>query len=205
MKVAVLDKSGKSTGREVELPADLFGIEPNEHVVYLAVKQYLAAQRQGTAKAKSRKEITGSTRKLKKQKGTGTARAGSIKSPVFRGGGTVFGPEPRQYKLKLNKKVKQLAKASALSLKAKGNNISVVEDLGFDVPKTKDFKQVMDAVKAEGKILFVHNETADSNVIKSARNISKVNPVSVTELNTYDIMNADNLVMSESALTKIVE
>ncbi len=205
MKIAVLDKSGKSTGREVQLPENLFGIEPNEHILYLAVKQYLAAQRQGTSKAKTRNEIAGSTRKIKKQKGTGTARAGSIKSPVFRGGGTIFGPEPRQYKLKLNKKVKQLAKASALSLKAKNDGLLIVEDLAFDTPSTKEFKSVMGAIKAEGKVLFVHNEEQNSNVVKSARNIHKLWPVSISEMNTYQIMNADSLVLSESAVNKIAE
>ncbi len=205
MKVAVLDKTGKSTGREIDLPKQLFAIEPNEHVLYLAVKQYLAAQRQGTSKAKTRNEISGSTRKLKKQKGTGTARAGSIKSPVFRGGGTIFGPEPRDYTLKLNKKEKQLAKASALSLKAKNKALIVVEDIELDTPSTKEFNSVMQAIKAEGKVLFVHAQGSSSNLMKSARNIAKLSPVAIQEMNTYNIMNADSLVVSESALKQIVE
>jgi len=206
MKVAVLDKKGKSTGREVSLPEDLFGVEPNEHVMYLAVKSHLAAKRQGTSKSKTRNEITGSTRKIKKQKGTGTARAGSIKSPIFKGGGTVFGPQPRNYVLKLNKKEKQLARASALSAKAKDESLKVVEDISFDQPKTKDFKSLLDSIQANGKILYVHNEESiSSNVIKSARNISKLETVNVTDVNTYQILHADHLVFSEGALTKMVD
>jgi len=206
MKVAVLDKGGKSTGREISLPEGLFGIEPNEHVMYLAVKSYLAAKRQGTSSSKPRNRIAGSTKKIKKQKGTGTARAGSIKSPLFRGGGTIFGPEPRNYVLKLNKKEKQLAKASALSSKAKEEGLKVVEDLSFDTPKTKDFKSVLDAIQANGKVLFVHNEdNATSNVVKSARNLAKIKSVNVSEMNVYQILHADHLVFSEGALNKIVE
>lgn len=204
MKLAVLDQKGQATGREISLPEEIFGIEPNEHVVYLAVKSYLAAQRQGTAKSKERNEITGSTRKIKKQKGTGTARAGDIKNPLFRGGGTIFGPKPRTYKLKLNKKERQLARASVLSDKMKGEAISIVEDLSFDAPKTKDFKAVLDAVKAEGKVLFVHNGDS-GNVLRSARNIAKLKAVPTNEMNTYDILNADRILFSESAIKSIVE
>lgn len=204
MKVAVIDNKGKDTGREVALPEELFGIEPNEHVVYLAVKSYLAAQRQGTSSSKERNMIAGSTKKIKKQKGTGTARAGDIKNPLFRGGGTVFGPEPRNYVLKLNKKEKQLARASALSDKAKNNAVAVVGDLSFDAPKTKDFMAVLDAAKANGKVLFVH-DGANKNIVKSASNLPKVQSVLVSEMNTYQILNADSIVFSEAAIKQIVE
>ena len=204
MKLAVLDAKGNSTGREISLPDELFGVEPNEHIVYLAVKSYLAAQRQGTASSKERNEVVGSTRKIKKQKGTGTARAGDIKNPLFRGGGTTFGPKPRTYSLKLNKKEKQLAKASVLSEKLKKEALSVVEELSFDEPKTKDFRNVLTALKAEGKTLFVHDGD-NVNVLKSARNLNRVDTVSVNEVNTYQLLHADNVVFSENAINKIVE
>ena len=204
MKLAVLDAKGNSTGREISLPEQLFGVEPNEHIVYLAVKSYLAAQRQGTASSKERNEVVGSTRKIKKQKGTGTARAGDIKNPLFRGGGTTFGPKPRTYSLKLNKKEKQLAKASVLSEKLKKEALSVVEELSFDEPKTKDFRNVLTALKAEGKTLFVHDGD-NVNVLKSARNLNRVDTVSVNEVNTYQLLHADNVVFSENAINKIVE
>lgn len=204
MNLAVLDKEGKSTGREIALPTEMFGIEPNEHVVYLAVKSYLAAKRQGTAKAKPRNEIAGSTKKLKKQKGTGTARAGSIKSPIFRGGGTVFGPEPRTYTLKLNKKERQLAKSSALSQKYKTNSIVIVEELNFEKPKTKDAKAVLGAIDATKKVLFVHNGD-NENLVKSIRNIAKVKLSPVSMLNTYDLLHADKIVFTENAIKQIVE
>lgn len=204
MKLTVVDNKGKSTGNKIELPKEVFGIEPNEHVVYLAVKSYLAAQRQGTSSSKERNQVVGSTKKIRKQKGTGMARAGDIKNPLFRGGGTVFGPKPRKYTLKLNKKEKQLARASALSAKAKNDAIAIVSDLSFDTPKTKDFREMLDSVKAEGKVLFVHNGE-NMNAVKSARNISNVECVAVQSMNTYQILNANNIVFSESAINKIVE
>jgi len=190
MKLDIINTQGSSVGKSVDLPAEIFGIEPNQHAVYLAVKQYNAAQRQGTHKAKERGEIAGSTRKIKKQKGTGTARAGSIKSPVFRGGGRIFGPRPRNYDIKLNKKVKALARASALSHKAATGSINVIEDFSFDAPKTKEFKSVLDNLSLTGKkSLFVTSEH-NANVYTSSRNIQKTQVVSVEELNTYQIMNA---------------
>jgi len=169
MKVDVLDRSGNSTGRSIELPDNMFGIEPNEHAVYLSVKQYLAHQRQGTHKAKERGEITGSTKKIKKQKGTGTARFGDIKNPLFKGGGRVFGPRPRKYSIKLNKKVKALARASALSSKLAESRLAIIEDLSFDAPKTKDYKAVMEAFNCSGlKSLFVVGEESNNVVLSAA-------------------------------------
>ncbi len=203
MKVAVLDKNGKDTGREIELSASVFGIEPNNHALYLDVKQYLANQRQGTHKTKERSEVRGSTKKIKKQKGTGTARAGDIKSPVFRGGGTVFGPRPRSYAQNLNKKVKRLARKSALSLKATNKNIIVLDSLDFDAPKTKDFINVLKALGVDDKkSLFVLDST-NKNVYLSSRNVPRTKAVTSSVLNTYDIMNADNLILLEDSLTQI--
>lgn len=203
MKVAVLDKNGKNTGREVELSAEVFGIEPNNHAVYLDVKQYLANQRQGTHKSKERGEITGSTRKIKKQKGTGTARAGSIKSGIFRGGGRIFGPSPRDYSFKLNKNQKRLARKSALSLKAKNDAIVVLEDFTFDAPKTKDFVEVLQKLGLESKkSLFVLGES-NKNVYLSARNFKSAEVVTSSELSTYKIMNANSLVLFEGSLAGI--
>lgn len=200
MKVEVLNIAGQPTGKEVDLPDEVFGIEPNEHVLYLAVKQYLANQRQGTHKAKERGEIKGSTKKIKRQKGTGTARAGSIKNPLFKGGGRIFGPKPRDYRQKLNKKVKALAKASALSFKAKENQIVVVEDFDFDTPKTKAFvKMLKDLDKSEQKTLLVLDEPKQ-NVYLSSRNIPKASVMTTKGLNTYSIMNAQVLILSESAV-----
>jgi len=204
MKVAVLDKNGKATGREVTLPKGIFGIEPNDHSLYLVVKNYLANQRQGTHKSKERGEIAGSTRKIKKQKGTGTARAGSIKSPIFRGGGTIFGPKPRNYGFKVNKKVRQLAKASALTYKANDKAVVVVEDLSFDTPKTKDFSAMQTALNADVKPLFVL-DGVDKNVLLSARNLAKTKVTSVSNMNTYDVMNAKCVVFTESAIKKLAE
>lgn len=205
MEVAVLDKTGQETGRKVELKDEVFAVEPNEHVVYLAVKQYLANQRRGTHKAKERGEIAGSTRKVKKQKGTGTARMGSIKSPVLRGGGRIFGPRPRNYGFKLNKKVKQLAQLSALSLKAKENNVIVLEDLKFEQPKTRDFISLVDNLKiADKKSLFVLADE-NKNVYLSSRNLKSAKVVTFDALNTYDILNTKSLVLSESAVAKINE
>ncbi|MBT2162399.1 50S ribosomal protein L4 [Zobellia barbeyronii] len=200
MKVAVLDIKGKETGRKADLSDAVFGIEPNDHAVYLDVKQYLAHQRQGTHKAKERAEISGSTRKIKKQKGTGTARAGSIKSPIFRGGGRVFGPRPKDYTQKLNKNVKRLARKSALSIKSKEQAILVVEDFNFDAPKTKDFKGVLKSLGLENKkSLFVLGDSNNS-VYLSSRNLKGSEVVTSSEISTYKILNASSIVLLESAL-----
>lgn len=203
MKVSVLDKNGKDTGRTVELSASVFGVEPNEHALYLDVKQYLANQRQGTHKTKERAEVVGSTRKIKKQKGTGTARAGNIKNPLFRGGGTVFGPRVRSYSQGLNKKVKRLARKSALSLKAENNNIIVLDSLEFDVPKTKEFVDVLNALGLENKKSLIVLDDANKNVYLSSRNIKRTKAVTSSVLNTYDIMNADSIILLEGSLSKI--
>lgn len=205
MKVAVKDIKGKDTGREVELSADVFGVEPNEHAIYLDVKQYLANQRQGTHKAKQRAEIVGSTRKIKKQKGTGTARAGSIKSPIFRGGGRIFGPVPRSYSFKLNKNQKRLARKSALSMKAQEGNITVLDNISIDAPKTKDFVAVLkDLGLVDKKSLFVLGGS-NNNVYLSSRNLEGVEVLTHSELNTYKIVNATNLVLLEDALEDVVK
>ena len=205
MKVDVINTQGSSTGKSIDLPKEVFGVEPNEHAVYLAVKQYNAAQRQGTHKAKEKGEITASTRKIKRQKGTGTARAGSLKSPVFRGGGRIFGPRPRNYDIKINKKVKALARASAFSHKASNGNISVIEDFSFEAPKTKDFKAVLENLSLAGtKSLFITTEH-NPNVYISSRNIQRTEVVSVDEVNTYQIMNANSVVIAEGAVKKLKE
>ena len=205
MEVKVLDINGKETGRKVKLSDSVFAIEPNNHAVYLDVKQYLANQRQGTHKAKERAEVAGSTRKIKKQKGTGTARAGSAKNPLFKGGGTVFGPRPRSYSFKLNKTVKRLARKSAFSLKAKESNIVVVEDFNFETPNTKNFINVLKALGLENKkSLFVLGES-NKNVYLSSRNLKASSVVTNSELSTYAILNANNLVLSEGSLEGIVE
>ncbi|MEJ1223006.1 50S ribosomal protein L4 [Sediminicola sp. 1XM1-17] len=203
MKVAVLDITGKETGRKVELSDSVFGIEPNNHAVYLDVKQYLAHQRQGTHKSKERAEIAGSTRKIKKQKGTGTARAGSIKSPVFKGGGRIFGPRPKDYTQKLNKNLKRLARKSALSMKSKEQAIVVVEDFNFEAPKTKEFKQVLKSLGLENKkSLFVLGDS-NNNVYLSSRNLKRSEVVINSELSTYKILNAGSIVLMEGALEGI--
>ncbi|MFD0993118.1 50S ribosomal protein L4 [Tenacibaculum geojense] len=203
MKVAVLDITGKDTGRKVELSNEVFGIEPNDHAIYLDVKQYLANQRQGTHKAKERAEIAGSTRKIKKQKGTGTARAGSIKSPVFRGGGRIFGPRPRNYSFKLNKNLKRLARKSALSLQAKDNNLVVIEDFNFEAPKTKEFVNVLKALGLDSsKSLFVVNES-NKNVYISSRNLQNSKVVDASGINTYTVLNAKKVVIAESTIEGI--
>lgn len=200
MKVKVLGINGKETGREIELPASFFGIEPNDHAIYLDVKQYLANQRQGTHKAKERAEIAGSTKKLRKQKGSGAARIGSIKSPVLRGGGRVFGPRAdRNYSFKLNKKVKSLARKSALSHRANANEIVIIEDLKLDAPKTKDFVNVFANIDANKKTVFVLNEI-DANLYLSSRNVQNIKVTEVNKLNTYDILNCRKLVFAESSL-----
>ena len=203
MKVSVLDIKGKDTGRKVELSDTVYGIEPNNHAVYLDVKQYLANKRQGTHKAKERAEITGSTRKIKKQKGTGTARAGSIKSPIFRGGGRVFGPRPKDHSFKLNKNLKRLARKSALSIQAKESNIIVIEDLNFDSPKTKNFTTVLQAFGVENKkSLFVLSEP-NNNVYLSSRNLKSTKIVINSGLSTYELLNANKVILSESSLEGI--
>ena len=203
MKVAVIDINGKKTGRSVELSEAVFGVEPNNHAIYLDVKQHLANKRQGTHKAKERAEIAGSTRKIKKQKGTGTARAGSIKSPVFRGGGRVFGPRPRNYGFKLNKGLKRLARQSALSMKAKEDNIVIIEQFDFEAPKTKEFTNILKALELENKkSLFVLDGT-NNNVYLSSRNLERAKVVKGSELNTYNVLNANKVVISEACLEEI--
>jgi len=203
MEIAVLKNSGEDTGRKVSLSDDIFAIEPNDHAIYLDVKQYLANQRQGTHKSKERAEISGSTRKIKKQKGTGTARAGSIKSPIFRGGGRVFGPKPRNYGFKLNKKLKALARKSALAYKAKDKNLMILEDFSFETPKTKDFANVLRSLSiSDKKTLFVVSKE-EKNVVISARNLQNTKVITADTLSTYDVLNADSLLISESSVEKI--
>ena len=203
MKVSVLNIKGKDTGRSVELSKSIFEIKPNDHAVYLDVKRYLANQRQGTNKTKERAEITGSTRKIKKQKGTGTARAGSIKNPLFRGGGNIFGPRVRSYSQKLNKNVKKLARRSALTLKLKSKAISVVEDFEFESPKTKSFSDVINALGIQGKKSLFILGGINKNVYLSARNLERTNVVTNSEISTYGIMNAQHIVFLESSLEQI--
>ena len=203
MKVAVLDLNGKDTGRKVDLSKDVFAIEPNNHAVYLDVKQYLANQRQGTHKAKERAEITGSTRKIKKQKGTGTARAGSIKSGLFKGGGRMFGPRPRNYGFKLNKNVKRLARKSALTIKATEKSITVLEDFTFDSPKTKNFTAVLKALNLDSKKSLFVLGGSNNNVYLSSRNLKSSEVLIDSELSTYKILNANQVVLFESALKNI--
>jgi large subunit ribosomal protein L4 len=199
MQADVLNIKGKKTGRTVELPEEIFGVEPNQHVVYLAVKQYRAAQRQGTHKVKTRAEVKGASRKLHRQKGTGGSRKGNIRNPLYKGGGTVFGPKPHSYDIKLNRKVKDLAKISALSFKAKEKAIVVVEDITMETPKTKNFTEILSNLKlANKKTLFVMPEHND-NVYLSFRNVPKVNGILLSDINTYDLVNADVLVMTEGA------
>lgn len=205
MQIDVLNIQGQPTGRTVELPEEIFGAEPNNHVVYLAVKQYLAAQRQGTHKVKTRAEVQGASRKLHKQKGTGGSRKGNIRNPLYKGGGTIFGPKPHSYDIKLNRKVKDLAKISALSYKAKDNAIVIVEDINMDTPKTKQFLNIMSSLKlSDKKTLFVvpeYNETLHL----SSRNIPNAAAVLLSDVNTYEIVNADVLVLTESAAKIFVD
>jgi large subunit ribosomal protein L4 len=205
MEVKVLDITGKETGRKVQLSDSVFGIEPNNHAIYLDVKQYLANQRQGTHKAKERAEVAGSTRKIKKQKGTGTARAGSIKNPLFKGGGTVFGPRPRSYSFKLNKNLKRLARKSAFSLKAKESNLIVVENFSFDTPNTKKFISLLSALGLENKKSLIVLGESNKNVYLSSRNLKATSVVTNLELSTYAILNANNLVLLEDSLEGIEE
>jgi large subunit ribosomal protein L4 len=203
MELKVLNKEGKETSKKVKLDKSIFGIDPNDHAIYLDVKQHLARKRQGDHQSKERGEIVGSTRKIKKQKGTGTARAGSIKNPLFRGGGRVFGPKPRYYGFKLNKKLKTLARKSALTYKAKENSILILEDLSIKEPKTKEFSGVLSNLKiADSKSLFVLGDQ-NENVYLSSRNLQSSKVITVDRLNTYDILNAKNLVIAESAVKKI--
>ena len=205
MEVNVLNVSGKETGAKVQLPESVFGIEPNDHAIYLDVKQFLANQRQGTHKSKQRNEIAGSTRKLYKQKGTGGARAGSIKSPLFNGGGRVFGPQPRDYSFKLNKKLKALARKSALSYKAQDNNIVVLEDFSFDSIKTKNYIQLTaDLNVTDVKTLLVLG-AANNNVYLSSRNLKKTKVITADQLNTYDVLNAGKLILTSGALKTLEE
>jgi large subunit ribosomal protein L4 len=203
MEVAVLNIKGKETGRKVKLSKDVFAIEPNNHAVYLDVKRYLANKRQGTHKAKERAEIVGSTRKIKKQKGTGTARAGSIKSPLFKGGGRVFGPRPKDYTQKLNKNLKRLARKSALSIKAKEKSIVVLEDFDFESPKTKDFTNVLKALGLENKKSLFVLGGINNNVYLSSRNLKTSEVVTNSELSTYKIINANSIVLLEGSLEGI--
>ncbi|MBP5419162.1 MAG: 50S ribosomal protein L4 [Bacteroidales bacterium] len=206
MELNVLNKEGKETGRKVELPESIFGVEPNDHAIYLDVKQFLANNRQGTHKSKERSEVSGSTRKLKKQKGTGGARAGALKSPVFVGGGRIFGPRPRNYSFKLNKKLKDLARRSALTYKAKEQSIIVVEDFKLDAIKTKDFVAFQNNIKlAEGQRSLLVLPEYDRNIYLSARNIQRSEVTIVSDLNTYDIMKAKSIVLFESAVSKFGE
>ena len=203
MEIKVLNKEGKATGKKVSLTKDIFAIEPNDHAIYLDVKQYLANQRQGTHQSRERGDIAGSTRKIKKQKGTGTARAGSIKNPLFRGGGRVFGPRPKSYSFKLNKKLKVLARKSALTYKAKEDSILVLDDLTFKTPKTKDFVSVLKNLKIDGdKSLFVTSEK-DQNTLLSSRNLKNAKVITADKLNTYDILYSHKLIISENAFVQI--
>ena len=203
MELNVLNKTGKETGKKVTLAEDIFGIEPNDHVIYLDVKQFLANKRQGTHKAKERGEVAGSTKKIKRQKGTGTARAGSIKSPVLRGGGRIFGPRPRDYSFKLNKKVKQLARKSALSYKASADNILVVEDFDLQVPKTKEIVDFKNNLKINDKKLLLVLSNENKNIYLSARNLKKIKVLTVSQLNTYDVLNSETMVLTESSIDRI--
>ncbi len=205
MQVDILNATGGKTGRTAELPDEIFGIEPNDHVIYLAVKQYLGAQRQGTHKVKTRSEVKGSSKKLHKQKGTGGARKGNLRSPIYKGGGSIFGPKPHKYDIKLNRKVKDLAKMSALAYKAKENNIVVLEDLNMDTPKTKTFTGVLKSLNmGRKKALFVVPEYND-NLYLSLRNVTGVEGTVISDMNTYDILNANVLVLSESAAKLFTE
>jgi large subunit ribosomal protein L4 len=199
MQLKVLNIEGQETGRTIDLPEEIFGIEPNDHAIYLAVKQYLGAQRQGTHKVKTRAEVQGASRKLHRQKGTGGSRKGNIRNPLYKGGGTIFGPKPHKYDIKLNRKVKDLAKMSALAHKAKENAIVVVEDVNLDAPKTKTFMNILNSLKVgDKKLMFVIPEYND-NVYISSRNISSVLTTLMSDVNTYDLVNSEVLVLTESA------
>lgn len=204
MEIAVLKNSGEDTGRKLSLSDDIFGIEPNDHAIYLDVKQFLANQRQGTHKSKERAEIVGSTKKIKRQKGTGTARAGSIKSPIFRGGGRVFGPQPRDYSFKLNKKLKVLARKSALAYKAKEDNgLVVLEDFSMEAPKTKEYVNLLNNLSLGSKKTLVVVAENDKNLALSGRNLQNSKVITADSLNTYDVLNAESVVLSESSIEQI--
>lgn len=203
MELAVINHKGQDTGRKISLADDVFAIEPNDHAIYLDVKQYLANQRQGTHKSKERNEIAGSTKKIKKQKGTGGARAGSIKSPLFRGGGRVFGPRPRDYSFKLNKKVKQLARKSALAYKVKDNSIMVLENIVFDAPKTKNYLALLSGLSLSDKKTLLVLPEENKNVYLSSRNLPKAKVVTVNDVNTYQVLHADQLVICEGSVSML--
>jgi large subunit ribosomal protein L4 len=203
MEIAVLNIAGEDTGKKVKLKKSIFGIEPNDHAIYLDVKQHQANKRQGTHKAKERSDITGSTRKIKRQKGTGTARAGSIKSPIFRGGGRTFGPRPRSYGFKLNKKVKQLAKASALSYKAKNKAISIVEDFNFEAPKTREYVDLLNKLKVMDKKSVMVLDAPNKNILVSSRNVKGAKVLTLSELNTFEILNAAQVIFNESSIKNL--
>ncbi|KAB7729229.1 50S ribosomal protein L4 [Rudanella paleaurantiibacter] len=203
MEAIVYNSKGEDTGKKVTLPETIFGIEPNEHAIYLDVKQYLANQRQGTHKAKERAEVNRSTKKIKKQKGTGGARAGSMKSPVFVGGGRIFGPRPRDYSFKLNKKVKALARQSAYAVKAQENSISVIDSVAFDAPRTKSYIEFLNALSVADRKTLLILPDVNTNVVLSSRNVEKAKVMTATQVSTYDLMNADRLLISEEALSTI--
>lgn len=205
MEVNVLNSSGKETGAKVQLPESVFGLEPNDHAIYLDVKQYLANQRQGTHKSKQRNEIAGSTRKLHKQKGTGGARAGSIKSPLFNGGGRIFGPQPRDYSFKLNKKLKALARKSALSYKARENNILVLDEINFDSIKTKNYLNLVNSLNVGTEKTLLVLPAQDNNVYLSSRNLKKAKVITANELNTYDVLNAGKLLLTTATVKTLEE
>ena len=205
MKLDIINIDGQKTGKQVDLPDDIFGVEPNEHAVYLAVKQYNANQRQGTHAAKERNAVAGSRRKIKRQKGTGTARAGDIKNPLFRGGGRVFGPRPRTYSIKLNKKVRSLARKSALSGKASAGQIVVVEDFTFETPKTKDYLNILNKLELNNQKTLLVTGDHDQSVVLASRNIRKADVTRAQDLNTFSVMNTNTLILSESSIEKIKE
>ncbi|MFY0643819.1 MAG: 50S ribosomal protein L4 [Bacteroidia bacterium] len=205
MKVKVLNTSGAETGKEVNLPKNVFGVEPNDHAIYLDVKQFRANQRQGTHKTKDKSEVTASTRKIKKQKGTGTARAGSVKSGVMRGGGRFHGPRPRDYSFKLNKKLKQLARKSALSYKAKDKEVYVIDSIAMDSAKTKEYASVLANLKLDGRRTLMVIPSHDMNVYRSARNIPNAEVMVASDINTYEILKAKSLILVEDSITKIKE
>lgn len=205
MQADVLNIKGKKTGRTVDLPEEIFGVEPNDHVIYLAVKQFLAAQRQGTHKVKTRMEVKGSSKKLHRQKGTGGSRKGNIRNPLYKGGGTVFGPKPRDYDFKLNQKVKGLAKCSALSYKVKENNLLILEDVKMDAPKTSEFISILKSLKADNKKVLVLTGEDNQNLHLSFRNLPNVQGYQFNDMNTYDIVNADLVVITEGSAKAIAE
>lgn len=204
MEVSIVKYSGEDTGRKLSLSESVFGIEPNDHAIYLDVKSYLANQRQGTHKTKQRHEISGSSRKLKKQKGTGGARAGNIKNPLFKGGGRVFGPQPRDYSFKLNKKVKDLARKSALAYKAKDNAIAILEDFSFEAPKTKEYLKLLSSLSLTDKKTLLILPEVSKNIALSGRNIRRAKITTADKINTYEVMNADTLIFVESSIDKVV-